>query len=424
MGPPLRLTNKIVEAFQFAGKKTKSGFSAHYEWDDLSGFGVRIYPTGSKSFVVKYRNQYNKQRYYTIGTFPEISTSAARKEAEEVRAKVRAGEDPRAEKDALKGQKSVAEICDLYMELYSRPNKKSWKQDLRAIDRYIKPRFVRLAAGEVTRKKLQKTHVEIRDGVNVQPDARTGKAGGPQAANSVLILISMIYKWAMENDFIPFARLPTNGIKEFPRRIKKRRLHPAEMPWYLRAVGEMKNEEAKAAVLFQMYTCCRPGEARTLKWEDVNFATKSATFRDTKNGKDHTIPLSLPALAIVESLPRFCDWVFAGQSKDAPIGELNYFVKNLRERAEEIAKSCGVEINLSDVTAHDLRRTGASWLASSGYSDSVIATILNHARQGVTGSTYAHLSDEAIRAALEDLATQYQATLIEDTNVIPFLIRQ
>ncbi|MGB5078623.1 MAG: Arm DNA-binding domain-containing protein, partial [Sphingorhabdus sp.] len=58
----------------------------------LPGFGVRVRPSGRKSFIVQYDFE-GRTRKMTVGTFPTLTVEQARKKANELLAKVQLGED-------------------------------------------------------------------------------------------------------------------------------------------------------------------------------------------------------------------------------------------------------------------------------------------------------------------------------------------
>ena len=73
----MKLTKRVIDAAIYHGKVG----TAHYLWDDqLAGFGVRIYPSGRKSFVVTYRAK-GRQRFHTVGRFGEMTLHEARSTA-------------------------------------------------------------------------------------------------------------------------------------------------------------------------------------------------------------------------------------------------------------------------------------------------------------------------------------------------------
>ena len=71
----MRLTKKVIDAAKYKG-------GMDIRWDDqIAGFGVRVWPSGKKSFVVRYRNADGRKRYLTIGRYGVLTLPQARNEA-------------------------------------------------------------------------------------------------------------------------------------------------------------------------------------------------------------------------------------------------------------------------------------------------------------------------------------------------------
>ena len=86
-------------------------------WDDdpkATGFGVRSYPGGGKSFFIDYRID-GRQRRYTIGPFPRWSVDAAREEAKELRKQIDRGIDPAGNKRERREAPTVQDVIDRYI---------------------------------------------------------------------------------------------------------------------------------------------------------------------------------------------------------------------------------------------------------------------------------------------------------------------
>ena len=104
----VRQTNKFV------GKLT----GGEMWWDDdpkATGFGVRSYPGGGRSFFIDYRLD-GRQRRYTIGPFPRWSAEAARERAKELRRRIDRGEDPAGNKRDRREAPTVQDLIDRYIK--------------------------------------------------------------------------------------------------------------------------------------------------------------------------------------------------------------------------------------------------------------------------------------------------------------------
>jgi integrase len=125
----------------------------------------------------------------------------------------------------------------------------------------------------------------------------------------------------------------------------------------------------------------------------VDFDRKVLRLPQTKADRPHEIPLSGPAVAVLQRIVRYTDnpYVFPGSKK----GE---HLVNITKPWYRVREAAGVE----DVRLHDLRRTVGSWLASAGNSLPLIGKVLNHSSVQTT-AVYARLAQDQARDALERL---------------------
>ena len=106
-----KLTKTAVDALQ-----AKAGSDA-FLWDsELRGFGVRLKPSGTKTFVIQYRNAERRTRRFVIGQYGVLSVEVARNLAKKKLASVIDGGDPSQERRAAREGMTVAEVCDWYLE--------------------------------------------------------------------------------------------------------------------------------------------------------------------------------------------------------------------------------------------------------------------------------------------------------------------
>ena len=81
-------------------------------WDsDLKGFGLRVKPTGVKSYLIQYRDAQGRSKRVTIGQHGRITCEQARDEAKRKLAAVTLGADPRAERDARRLAPTLSQLC-------------------------------------------------------------------------------------------------------------------------------------------------------------------------------------------------------------------------------------------------------------------------------------------------------------------------
>ncbi len=148
---------------------------------------------------------------------------------------------------------------------------------------------------------------------------------------------------------------------------------------------------ARFAMWLYLLTGARKSELLKARWEDVDNNRAELRLVDTKAGRTHYIPLSAPALALLEQIPRVDGnpYILPGKREGAAL-------VNIAKPWSRVRKAAGVE----DVRLHDLRRTVGSWLAQAGNSLHLIGRVLNHSNQSTT-AVYARFGEDHVRAALE-----------------------
>ena len=102
----MRLTDRIIQKLPAPAHGNKVTYDA-----DVKGFGARITAAGGRAFVLTYRRKGDgRQRRFTIGSFPDWSTTAAREEAKRLKRDIDGGADPVGE---LVEGRAAATVADL-----------------------------------------------------------------------------------------------------------------------------------------------------------------------------------------------------------------------------------------------------------------------------------------------------------------------
>ena len=133
-----RITKRMVDALQSNG----SEFTV---WDDaVTGFGVRVRPTGTKSYVVIYRAGSGRGapvRRNTIAAVGKIAPDRARARAMVILGSVAHGHDPADQKTTERGTLTVGELADRFMADHVRAKRKAGTAEFYRdiLDRIVKP---------------------------------------------------------------------------------------------------------------------------------------------------------------------------------------------------------------------------------------------------------------------------------------------
>jgi hypothetical protein len=122
-----RLTDRLVKALPAPA----SGSKIHYD-SEVSGFAVRVIAAGARAFILRYRVG-GRGRLFTIGSFPDWSTTAAREEAKKLKRRIDRGDDPMGERHEERAAPTVSDLIDRFQADYLPKRRESTIRDYRSI---------------------------------------------------------------------------------------------------------------------------------------------------------------------------------------------------------------------------------------------------------------------------------------------------
>lgn len=401
-----KLTKRVVDAL---GPISGRDYSV---WDtEVVGFGVRVKPSGAKSFQLKYRNSRGDQRKKTIGKFGSITVDHAKKLARIELGKVAAGSDPVETAKQERKELTVCELCDRYLAeaeagriLHrNRPKKPSTLAvDKGRIDAHVKPLLGRRRISELRRRDVEKFMYDVRDGktaadVKLGPRRRSIIKGGDHVAAKSVNLLSTIYKYAIKNGYAeenPCLNIdkPADGKRTRFLKAKEFETIGAAL---IRAKELGVSPILRDAAIAMMLTGCRRGEILNLTWPEVDEPGRCLNLTDTKTGPQSR-PCGHTAFAHFQSLryPSAHDWVFPSPVNDGPLTEIRKFLAWVMK-----------ETDVNDVTPHVFRHSYATVAFELGYSELIIAGLLGHRLSSVT-SRYAHQVDHVLADAADRVSKE------------------
>lgn len=406
-----KLTKRVVDA-------TESRSSDYVIWDDeLPGFGLRVFASGRRSYVIQYR-QGGRSRRYTIGLHGVWTPELARQEAKVQLGRIARGEDPAEEKQLDRKAMTVKELCTLYLNDMNaglilgkggRPKKHhTIVTDTGRINRHIVPLLGRRRVRDLTKSDVNKLLKDVMAGktrVSVKTDKLRGKAivsGGAGTAARTVGLLGGILTYAVDAGIIE--QNPAHGIKKPKDNVRKRRLSEAEyriLGVMLREAAQNENYAMTVEIIRQLaMTGCRRSEMLKLRWAEVDAEASCLRLEDSKEGYSIR-PIGLPVVEFLEerAKSRILSHVFPGRDGDSAFGSFpNHWKKIFADSP------------LADITPHVLRHSFASVANDLGFTEITIAALVGHAKGSVT-SNYIHTLDTALIMAADTIAGYIQGLL-------------
>ncbi len=405
--PRVRLTDKHLQS-------AKPPTSGRLELTDEAtpGLEFRVTANGAKSWRVNYRVKGTSDlRRYTIGPYPSISLSDARKRARAIYDAAKSGIDlpaqerREAEEEARAARRptSVSDLLDRYVEEYCKPNQRRWEQTEKLYLAHVKPTLGRKGLNEIRRADV----VELLD------DLQTKKGLNAQV-NRVRSQIIAAFNWAVERDYLdanPASTVKKRKKIETPR---SRVLDDEELAAIWRAADTLSYPSGPLVKML-ILTGQRRDEVRALPRSELRGATWLLPAERNKAKRDHELPLPAAVVEILEALPQVGPYVFTCDPK----GEKPYAgMKRLKEIVDRESKVQGW-------TFHDLRRTAATGLGRLGFSQDVIERVLNHSRPALAVTYNVHSYREEKFAALEAWARHVDSIVSRGpTNIVNFAERR
>ncbi len=169
-----RLTKRVVDSYKPNGRD-------YFVWDDqLPGFGLRVFASGSKSYLIQYRHS-GRTRRATIGKHGVFTPEQARLEAKVLLGDVAKGGDPAEVRFKKRKDPTVAELVDLYLKEgpQMKPNKKAstWVTDRRNLERHVKPLLGNRKLRSLKRPDIQKFQADVTGGKTKRKEEKTRARG-------------------------------------------------------------------------------------------------------------------------------------------------------------------------------------------------------------------------------------------------------
>ena len=377
-------------------RRTVEGLSVEKDtvyWDRaLSGFGVRVYASGSKVYVAQTRARGRSKRV-VVGRHGVITAEQARRRAALIIARIKSGEEAVAPSTRAPKGPTVAELTERYLREHVdvRCKASTAKKVRRTLNKHILPEFGDDPIHAVGRERISALHCRLHRTPSVANDA----------VNTLSVMFNLAETWRM----VPEGMNPCPHVAKYKVRRRERFLTEVEFTRLGRMLSEAEaqgqiSNHAAAAIRLLMLTGCRRNEILRLRWDEVDLERNELRLRDSKTGP-RAVPLSPAAARVLANRPRVPGnpWVIPGGIRGEHLRTVDAPWWKVRGRA-----------GLDDVRLHDLRHSFASRALALGESLPVIGKLLGHT-QVQTTARYAHLAGDSVKEAAARIAASIGADI-------------
>lgn len=416
----MRITKSAVDA-------AKPAASEYTLWDgELAGFGLRVMPSGRKSYIVKYRvggGRAAQQRKVTLGAHGVLTPVQAREKAKDILASARFGDDAgRTLRPGGAPVETVADLIDLWKAEAAHIDRRNGKArkpssvagDIGRIEAHVIPLLGKRQLRDLGRADLEKFRDQVASGRTAairktRPRGVARVRGGKGTAARTIRVLSSVFAFAVERGIMPHN--PTAGVRLQPAERRERFLSGDELARLGKALARAERAGAHPAsiaiIRLLALTGARRGEIVNLRWSEVDLERGFLFLTDSKTGKK-AIPLSAPAIEVLAGVARIEgeEWVFPASRGGGPWTGVSGDWATIRTAA-----------NLEGVRLHDLRHTFASIGAAGGFGLPIIGAVLGHSQSSTT-HRYAHLAADPVKMAADRIAGVIAARMGDKLQVV------
>lgn len=372
---------------------------------------LRIGPTGAKSWIFRYRAD-GRRHDLGLGPYPDIGLADARERATVQRRLRLDGQDPlmvrRTGRDQARLAAAKAMTFKQCAEAYIASHRATWKNPVHAkqwgstMETYVYPALGDLPVAAVDTSLVMKA---------IGGDVWAGK---PETASRVRGRIESILGWATVSGYrtgdnparwkghlenlLPAPSKAKRAVRQAKGRIEHHAALPyAEIAEFIAALGD-KDGVGALALEFTILTAARTGEVIGATWGEFNLAERVWTIpaERMKAEREHRVPLSGRALAIVEQMARQKTGEFVFSSGDGPLSNMTMLKMLQRMRPE--------------ITVHGFRSSFRDWAAErTSFPSEVVEMALAHAVGDKVEAAYRRGDLLAKRRQLADAWARYCA---------------
>ena len=382
-------------------------------WDDaLTGFGVRVSPTGRRSFIVQYRARVEghgrANRKQVLGHFPTLAVHAARKRARELLRD--AALAPRGDEGASTAAvPTLRRAFESYLAARPKLAPQSRAKYLQRLHSHV-PDWLERGLDGIARTDIEERFRALSTG-----EGPAGQGGGPVAANHFVELLGALYRTArVDHEALsdPVALWRAAGGKR--HRMRRRTIAPpAEvLPRWRAGLESVPVAVVRDMVWMGLYTGLRLSEVQGLRWEHIDRSLARFRIEPTKSGHALVLPLTRQVAGILSrrseapSATPLRGWVFPGRGHRGPHRHVHGWYAHISEHAGtpfwfHACRNCFITVAVRDLML----------------GDALVKRLVNHApSHDVTEDYAAQWTLEQLRAHSQRIADRIEALAFAESS--------
>lgn len=389
------------------------------------GLLLRVQPTGTKTWAMRFRRPNGKQGNLRLGSVdesgkeasgePQIgghhTLAAARRLAAEVQRQRKMGIDvitQLKEQEDREVPLSFHQAAVEFLDKYAAKNQRRWKDTARGLGLRSSADGWEVIKDGPANAWRDRPIAEVTGRDVSRALEATVERGSPYAANAQLAALRKMFNWLRERHLI--GANPCDGIKPPTKPKPRERVLTDDEVRRLWSAWDGAGEPWTTLFKVLLLTGQRRKEIAWMEWSELNpdGTERTVPGARTKNHRPHVVPLVPAVRDLLDGVPRIegCNFVFSTNGRTPVSG----FSKAKARVDTILARSPDGPIN--DWRLHDLRRTAATGMAREGIALPVIERALNHVSGsfgGIVGVYQRHEYADEKREALEkwaDLVTK------------------
>ncbi len=377
---------------------------------DGDGLYLWVYLDGRKYWRLRYW-QADKEKSLSVGVYPKVTLSDARKKRDELRKQLQADLDPSAERKATNLRKKLANVNSfeaVALEWYTK-QLHTWVEHhasdvKRRLESNIFPTLGKRPIDQINALELLETIRKI--------EAR----GAYDLAHRVLQVCGQVFRYGIATGRCT-RNLSTDLRGALTPHVKKHQsaVRPEELPELLRAIAkydETGDKQTRLALQLLAQTFVRTNELIGAEWTefDLDNALWIIPAGRMKMKAEHVVPLARQALAILSELKEISGgsrFVFPGRNRDKPISNNTMLFALYRMGYK------------GKMTGHGFRAVASTILNETGFKPDVIERQLAHCERNEVRGAYNRAEYLPERKRMMQHWADYLGSIEAGAKVVP-----